>query len=461
MYLKSIKLAGFKSFVDPTTIPIRGYMSAIVGPNGCGKSNVVDAVRWVIGELSAKHLRGQSMSDVIFNGTSSRKAIGKASIELHFENNDGRIGGEFAKYSEIVVRREVEREGQSSYFVNGMQVRRKDVIDIFLGTGLGSRSYAIIEQGMISNLIEAKPEDLRVYVEEAAGISKYKERRRETENHMRHTQENLDRINDIREELGKQLRHLKHQANAAERYKVYKQEERLLSAQIKALQWKKFEQKLAKQDQHINEQNVLREEQIASQRHIETQIEKTRIDQEEAVEKQNEVQKRYYGLGADIARLEQRIKDTQEQTQQWQKELEESESLWQELNDNSLECQEQVKELEQELARLNPRTDDIQSAARQAQQILAQAEADMRQWQERWDAFQEESSQASSQIEVTRTKIEHFQSQLNDLNNRSDQIQNNLNELQLDELRNEIAPLVHGNESTDINCHVIKGETAI
>ncbi len=441
MYLKNIKLSGFKSFVDPTTIPIRSNMNAIVGPNGCGKSNVVDAVRWVIGELSAKHLRGQTMSDVIFNGTNARKPVGKASIELHFDNSDGRIAGEYAKYSEIAIRREVERDGQSSYYINGVQVRRRDVIDIFLGTGLGARTYAIIEQGMISNFIEAKPEDLRIFIEEAAGISKYKERRRETENRIRHTQENLDRINDIREELDKQLRHLKRQANAAERYKVYKEEERLLAAQIKALQWQALNYKLTQQDQLINEQNVQQEELRAKQRSVETKIEGVRVDQAEAVEKQNEVQKRYYGLGADIARLEQRIKDTQEQTKQWEKELEESTNLWEELSENTHECRQQIEEIQADLQRLNPQTSDIKSLAEQAQHILAEAEMDMNQWQETWDEFQHESAQSSSQIQVASTKLEHSKRQLAEQENRRHQTQSNLDQLQLDALRTEITPL--------------------
>ena len=182
MRLKSIKLAGFKSFVDPTTVPFQSNLTAIVGPNGCGKSNVIDAVRWVMGESSAKHLRGESMTDVIFNGSVSRKPVSRASIELVFDNNEGRAGNEYAGFAEIAVRREVTREGQSKYFLNGTGCRRRDVTDLFLGTGLGPRSYAIIEQGMIARIIEARPEELRTYVEEAAGVSKYKERRRETEN---------------------------------------------------------------------------------------------------------------------------------------------------------------------------------------------------------------------------------------------------------------------------------------
>ena len=198
MRLKQIKLAGFKSFVDPTKIPFLNPLTAVIGPNGCGKSNIIDAVRWVLGESSAKHLRGDSMADVIFNGSTARRPVSVASVELLFENQDGRLSGEYASYQEIAVKRQVSRDGDSNYFLNGQKCRRKDITSLFMGTGLGPRSYAIIEQGTITRLIESKPQDLRVFIEEAAGISRYKERRRETENRIRHTRENLERLVDIR-----------------------------------------------------------------------------------------------------------------------------------------------------------------------------------------------------------------------------------------------------------------------
>ena len=205
MRLKSIKLAGFKSFVDPTKVSLPSNLCAVVGPNGCGKSNVIDAVRWVMGESSAKNLRGESATDVIFNGSSSRQPVGQATVELMFDNQDRTLAGEFAGYNEVSIRRKVTREGLSTYFLNGQKCRRRDVTDLFLGTGLGPRSYSIIEQGMISRLIESRPEELRVYIEEAAGISRYKERRRETSNRISRSRENLARLQDIREELGRQL----------------------------------------------------------------------------------------------------------------------------------------------------------------------------------------------------------------------------------------------------------------
>src|SRR5882762_5216127 len=199
MRLTKLKIAGFKSFVDPTTITFPSSLTGVVGPNGCGKSNIIDAVRWVMGEISAKHLRGESMADVIFNGSSARKPLGTASVELVFDNTEGKIGGAYANYNEVALKRSVSRDGTSDYFINGLKVRRKDITQLFLGTGLGTRSYAIIEQGMISRVIEARPDDLRAFLEEAARISRYKERRRETESRIGHTRENLDRLNDLRE----------------------------------------------------------------------------------------------------------------------------------------------------------------------------------------------------------------------------------------------------------------------
>ncbi len=240
MRLASIKLAGFKSFVDPTTFHAPSNLTGIVGPNGCGKSNIIDAVRWVMGEGSAKVLRGESMADVIFSGSSTRKPVGTATVELIFDNSDGRVGGQFADYSEISVKRQVSRDGVSLYYLNGTRCRRKDVRDLFLGTGLGSRSYSIIEQGMISEVVEARPEEIRGHLEEAAGISRYKERRRETERRIQHTRDNLARLSDLREEVTKHLNRLKRQAAAAKRYRKLQQEKRELESRLVTLRWKKL-----------------------------------------------------------------------------------------------------------------------------------------------------------------------------------------------------------------------------
>src|SRR5210317_1363862 len=241
MRLTAIKLAGFKSFVDATTFTAPTNLTGIVGPNGCGKSNIIDAVRWVMGEGSAKVLRGESMADVIFSGSSSRKPVGVASVELIFDNSDGRIAGEFAAFNEISVKRQVGRDGVSMYALNGTRCRRKDVRDLFLGNGLGSKSYSIIEQGMVSQVVDAGPEEVRSHLEEAAGISRYKDRRKETERRIKHTRENLDRLTDLREEIGSHLNRLKRQANAAERYRKLKIEQRDLESNLLALNWKSLQ----------------------------------------------------------------------------------------------------------------------------------------------------------------------------------------------------------------------------
>src|SRR5210317_2075377 len=290
MRLEKIKLAGFKSFVDPTTVPLPGNLIGVVGPNGCGKSNIIDAVRWVMGESSAKHLRGDSMADVIFNGSSARKPVGHASIELAFDNSEGKLVGEYAGYNEIAIRRQVSRDGTSTYFLNGTRCRRRDITDIFLGTGLGPRSYSIIEQGTISRLIEAKPDDLRAFLEEAAGISKYKERRRETENRIKHTRENLDRLNDLLEEIDKQLEKLKRQSRAAERYKELKEEERQVKAELLALRYSALHGDCSGREKQIRELEMAMEAGLAAQRAVEAELEKLREELTVANEAFNTVQ---------------------------------------------------------------------------------------------------------------------------------------------------------------------------
>lgn len=240
MRLKHLKVAGFKSFVDPTIIPFTQSLSAVVGPNGCGKSNIIDAVRWVLGESSAKNLRGDDMTDVIFNGSHSRKPVSVASVELLFDNSDGTAKGPWESFSEIAIKRQVSRQGQSDYFVNGQKCRRRDITDLLSGTGLGPRSYSIIEQGMISKLVESKPAELRGFIEDAAGISKYKERKRDTLNRIRNSRENLSRLNDLHHELSVQIQSLESQAVEAKKYTQLKEQERDLHRDIVVLRWKNF-----------------------------------------------------------------------------------------------------------------------------------------------------------------------------------------------------------------------------
>ena len=317
MQLKHIKLAGFKSFVDPTRISFPTNMVAVVGPNGCGKSNVIDAVRWVLGELSAKNLRGDSMSDVIFNGSDLRKPSGQCSIELLFDNSMGKIGGEYAKYNEISIKRLMTRDGQSNYSINNTSCRRKDVQDIFLGTGLGPRSYAIIEQGMVSKIVSAKPEEMRTFIEEAAGISKYKERRKETEQRIKKTKENLSRVLDIRDEIKRLINRLQNQANAAEKYKKFQVEEKDLKLNISilnSLSAKAQKDKLSSQISSLANQITVKSAEVETQQ---STIDQIRTEHSSVLSAFEIAQKNFYSIGADIARYEaniQNLNKTESQT---------------------------------------------------------------------------------------------------------------------------------------------------
>jgi chromosome segregation protein len=411
MRLSKIKLAGFKSFVDPTTIPLPSSLIGVVGPNGCGKSNVIDAVRWVMGESSAKHLRGDSMADVIFNGSNSRKPVGQATIELVFDNSDGSIKGEYAQYNEIAIRRTVSRDGQSQYFLNGTRCRRRDITDIFLGTGLGPRSYSIIEQGMISRLIEAKPEDLRVFLEEAAGISKYKERRRETENRIRHTRDNLERLEDLREELGKQLDRLQRQSKTAEKYKEFKEEERLLKGQLTALRWRGMDAQAGEREQQIREQETAFEEKVARQRAIEAEVEKLRDQHVEATEIFNEVQGRFYGVGGDIARVEQSIQHATERRAEQAQELQAAERGWIESETHLATDRRKIEELKQALAELEPTLAETQARQEASDGARAEAEQAMHDWQTHWDEFNHRAAEPARIAEVERTRLSSLEQQ--------------------------------------------------
>ena len=309
MQLKHIKLAGFKSFVDPTKISFPTNLVGVVGPNGCGKSNVIDAVRWVLGELSAKNLRGESMVDVIFNGSENRKASGQCSIELLFDNSSGKIGGEYAAFNEISIKRVMNRDAQSTYFINSTKCRRKDVQDIFLGTGLGPSSYAIIEQGMVSRLVSAKPEELRTHIEEAAGVSKYRERRRETESRIKKTKENLSRVKDIKDEIERLIRRLENQANAAEKYNSLKKEEsenQINTAILFSLEAKKNRDQLQKSLDGLNRDLKIKQAESDTKQ---SQIDEFRTQNESVVDSYETAQKNFYTIGAEIAKHEANLQN--------------------------------------------------------------------------------------------------------------------------------------------------------
>jgi chromosome segregation protein len=411
MRLTRVKLAGFKSFVDPTNVPFPTNLTGVVGPNGCGKSNVIDAVRWVMGELSARHLRGDSMTDVIFNGSGGRRPVGTASVELVFDNSDGKIGGSYASYTEISLKRVVSRDGNSAYFINGGRCRRKDITTLFLGTGLGSRSYAIIEQGMISRVIEARTEDMRAFVEEAAGISRYKERRKETDARIADTRENMERLQDLRDEVDKQIRHLTRQANQARRFQELKNDERRLSAEVLALRLREIDSGAAINDRAMRDADLRLQEFLAAQRAAEAAVEKQREFQFAASERVSAVQGSFYQQGAEVARAEQQLQHTRELRERQRRELAQLREMLAEVSGQLVRDEARVEELRSEIAALDPGASSAQQAESAAQVRLQAAEAELRDWQERWEAFNREQGGTYQTTQVERTRIEQLDEQ--------------------------------------------------
>ncbi|HTX04276.1 MAG TPA: chromosome segregation protein SMC [Steroidobacteraceae bacterium] len=412
MRLTKIKLAGFKSFVDPTQVIFPSNLTGVVGPNGCGKSNVIDAVRWVMGELSAKHLRGDNMADVIFNGSSARKPVGAASVELVFDNSDGKIGGPYASYNEVSLKRQVSRDGSSWYYINGARCRRRDITQLFLGTGLGSRSYAIIEQGTISRIIEAKAEDMRAFVEEAAGISRYKERRKETESRIAETRENLERLQDVRDEIEKQIRHLQRQAATARRYQASKDEERRLTAELLALRLRELDSGAQIHDSSTRAREIEMQAALADQRAAEAAIETQRTHQAAVSERVSAVQGRYYEVGAEISRLEQTIQHSRELRERQRADLAKTRATLAELGAHIERDERQLAELAAEIARSTPELERAQSAERACAEALESAERELAAWQERWEELNQALGAADRTTQVERARIEQLDNQL-------------------------------------------------
>jgi chromosome segregation protein len=422
MRLTKIKLAGFKSFVDPTQVSFPSNLTGVVGPNGCGKSNVIDAVRWVMGELSAKHLRGDNMADVVFNGSAARKPVGTASVELVFDNSDGKIGGAYASYNEIALKRQVSRDGSSAYFINAARCRRKDITNLFLGTGLGSRSYAIIEQGMISRVIEAKTEDMRAFVEEAAGISRYKERRKETESRVSETRENLERLQDVRDEIDKQIRHLQRQAATARRYQALKETERRLTAELLALRMRDLDSGVEVHDSAMRQREMAMQAALADQRAAEAAIEKQRTFQGEQSERVGAVQGRYYEVGADISRMEQTIQHTRELRERQRADLAQAVGTLNDLATHIERDERETANLLSEMARLQPELAQVQAAEGAAAAALAVAEQELQDWQQRWEEFNRALGSADQTTQVERARIEQLENQLRRIMAQTDRL---------------------------------------
>ena len=429
MRLSSLKLSGFKSFADSTTLHFKANRTAVVGPNGCGKSNVIDAIRWVMGESNARQLRGGSMQDVIFTGTSKRKPVGVASVELRFDNTYGKLGGAYNAYNELAVRRQVTREGKSEYFLNGTRCRRRDITDIFLGTGLGPRSYAVIEQGMINRLVDAKPEEMRVFIEEAAGVSRYQARRRETLQHLEHTEQNLARLEDIAAELKSQLRTLKRQSEAAIQYKTLETQIRTLKIEILSFQANQS-QKL--QQEYTVEMNELGErfKLVRSESHtIEHDLEATSALFQRLIQQSSPLQHEWQQAEKKLAELKMTLEQKQSLFQQnsssliqlEQQKLQTKERLQlSELQVETLTAQydeqsEALVELEQQTQSTEHHFSDLQAQQKQAQQQFEQIKTQV-------DQQQQKKLQMAAQIEQLAKNVQRIEQQKQTLQNQSNQI---------------------------------------
>jgi chromosome segregation protein len=427
--LTQVKLSGFKSFVDPTSIHVPGQLVGIVGPNGCGKSNVIDAVRWVLGESRASALRGDSMQDVIFNGSGNRKPLARASVELMFDNPLGRAVGQWSQYAEVSVRRVLQRDGESSYYINGTHVRRRDITDMFLGTGLGPRAYAIIEQGMISRVIEAKPDELRVFLEEAAGISRYKERRKEAEHRLADTRENLARVNDIRTELGTQIEKLEGQAKIASRYKELQQE---LQLKQHLLWFLRRKDAAAERERHSKEiTNVTNEIEAgtAQVREVESRLETARVAHYGAGDALNAAQAAVYAANAEVARHESELRHVEENRNRL-------ESQHTERRVQLASWREQRSQLTQALHMWAARSGGARKRVADAQAGLAVENARLPEAERAYRSLQEQLSesrskllQAESRLLLEQQNVAHLEDNLQSLTRRRARLEAELQSL--------------------------------
>ncbi len=446
MRLTKLKLAGFKSFVDPTTVALPGQLVGVVGPNGCGKSNIMDAVRWVLGESKASELRGESMMDVIFNGSTNRKPVSRASVELIFDNSLGRAMGQWSQYAELSVKRMLTRQGQSDYFINNLKVRRKDITDLFLGTGLGPRAYAIIGQGMISRIIEAKPDDLRVFLEEAAGVTRYKERRKETQGRLEDTRENLLRVEDIREELGHQIERLESQAEVARRYHALNEQLTQRQQLLWLLRKREAEAERQRLALEVERATTELEAQSAALRETEARAEETREAHFAAGDALHNAQSEMYAANAEVARLEAEIRHRRESRSQLEARLVQLEgelAHWTATAEKLAEDRLKWEET-QEIARL--RVEEAEERLHQQMNIAPQVEEDHAQAQEELLRLRTRSSTGEQKLEVELTNKSHAQRALQAIAQRRERLREETfgeapDELELAEREEELAML--------------------
>ena len=425
MRLNSIKLSGFKSFAEPTQFMLPGQLVGVVGPNGCGKSNIMDAVRWVLGESRASELRGESMQDVIFNGTTTRKAASRSSVELTFDNSDHRAGGQWGQFTEIAVRRVLTREGASSYFINNQPVRRRDVQDVFLGTGLGPRAYAIIGQGTISRIIESRPEELRLFLEEAAGVSKYKERRRETQGRLEDTRENLTRVQDILRELNANLEKLEQQAEVARQYNELQEAATLRQHQQWFLKRSEAEQGQSHLKADTDQARNDLQARSADLRRVEADLEAVRQAHYEAGSEVNQAQGLLYEASAEVGKLEaeirfvlenreraaQRLAQLKEQAAEWAGRQAEAQAQTEELAEQDAQAEEQAECLAAQLEEQQHALPGLEDAHRAAQAAASQQAAAVAQVQQQIQVLAAEQRGLAEQTRQQQQRHERLQAE--------------------------------------------------
>ncbi|MDY7538265.1 chromosome segregation protein SMC [Undibacterium sp. RTI2.1] len=423
MRLTSIKLSGFKSFVDPTNFQVPGQLVGVVGPNGCGKSNIIDAVRWVLGESKASELRGESMQDVIFNGSTHRKPAGRSSVELVFDNSLGKAAGQWSQYAEIAVKRTLTRDGTSTYYINGQPVRRRDIQDIFMGTGLGPRAYAIIGQGMISRIIEARPEELRIFLEEAAGVSRYKERRRETENRIHDTHENLVRVEDILRELNANLEKLEAQAVVANKYNELQGDQEEKQKLLWLLRKNEAANEQTRYFAEIEKTQIDLEEQTAKLRHVELELEQMRQAHYAVGDKMHQAQGHLYHTNAEIGSLEAQIKFVIESRSRLQSQLNSLTAQRDQWQRQGQQFQDDLAEAEIHVEELGERSEQAQEIAQQQNDKIPALEQVWREAQLKTTESRAKIMQLQQQIELESAHQRNASNILNTLATRKERLQ--------------------------------------
>ncbi|WP_353163561.1 chromosome segregation protein SMC [Acinetobacter guillouiae] len=438
MRLSSLKLSGFKSFADSTTLQFKDNRTAVVGPNGCGKSNVIDAIRWVMGESSARQLRGGSMQDVIFTGTAKRKPVGMASVELRFENTYGKLGGAYNAYTELAVRRQVNRDGKSEYFLNGTKCRRRDITDIFLGTGLGPRSYAIIEQGMINRLVDAKPEEMRIFLEEAAGVSRYQARRRETLQHLEHTTQNLDRLEDIASELKSQLKTLKRQSETAVQYKTLETEIRTLKIEILSFQ---CDRSSRLQEQYTVEMNELGEH-----------FKLVRSDMSTLEHDLTSTNELFQRLIQQSTPLQNEWQQAEKKLSELKMTLEQKQSLFQQNSEALGNFEQQKAQTKEKIQLMELQLETLHSQLEQQTEHLQHAESETQQRSQAFTDLKAQQLQAQQQYEQVKVQVEKQQQQKAQMQAQIEQLAKNVAriEQQKDTLKNQAVQVQSQFQTEDV-----------